>query len=322
MMQLAVTGATGFVGHALLAALLECRRFGLRGLVRRLPADPLPGVDYLATGDLAAAQDWHAALAGVDVLMHVAARVHVMNDTAIDPLREFRRVNVDGTLNLAWQAARAGVRRFVFVSSIKVNGESSAPGRPFFASDPPAPADPYGISKREAEDGLRVVAAQTGMELVIIRPPLVYGPGVQANFRAMMGWLVRGVPLPFGAIHNKRSLVALGNLVDLLMACVEHPAAANQTLLVSDGEDLSTTELLRRTAAALGCPARLLPVPRGWLTVGAVLLGKQAVLQRLCASLQVDIAKTENLLAWSPPISVSEGLRLCALDFLATARGR
>ncbi|MFZ2854884.1 MAG: SDR family oxidoreductase [Rhodocyclaceae bacterium] len=322
MMQLAVTGATGFVGHALLAALLECRRFGLRGLVRRLPADRLPGIDYQALGDLGAAQDWRAALTGVDVLLHAAARVHVMNDAAIDPLSEFRRINVDGTLNLARQAAQAGVRRFVFVSSVKVNGETSAPGQPFFASDTPAPADPYGVSKREAEDGLRVVAAQTGMEVVIIRPPLVYGPGVKANFRSMMGWLVRGVPLPLGAIDNKRSLLALGNLIDLLIVCIDHPAAADQTFLVSDGEDLSTTELLRRLGAALGCPARLLPVPQGLLTAGAALLGKQAVLRKLCASLQVDIAKTEALLGWSPPISVNEGLRLCALDFLATEHPR
>lgn len=318
MMQLAVTGATGLVGHALLAALLECRHFRLRGLVRRLPADRLPGVDYLALGDLTAAQDWHTALAGVDVLLHAAARVHVMNDVVIDPLSEFRRVNVDGTLNLARQAAKAGVRRFVFVSSLKVNGESSVLGQPFLASDTPAPADPYGISKHEAEDGLRLVAAQTGMEVVIIRPPLVYGPGVKANFRAMMRWLVRGVPLPLGAIHNKRSLLALGNLIDLLIVCVDHPAAAGQIFLVSDGEDLSTTELLRRLGAALGRPARLLPVPQGVLTVAATLLGQQAVLQKLCTSLQVDISKTEALLGWSPPISVNQGLQLCAQDFLAT----
>lgn len=321
-MQLAVTGATGFVGHALLAALLERRRFGLRALVRCLPADALPGIDYLATGDLGAEQDWRAALTGVDVLLHAAARVHVMSDAASDPLSEFRRINVEGTLNLARQAAEAGVRRFVFVSSVKVNGEASEPGQPFSAADMPAPVDPYGISKREAEDGLRVVAAQTGMEVVIIRPPLVYGPGVKANFRTMMGWLVRGVPLPLGAIHNKRSLVALGNLVDLIITCAEHPLAANQTFLVSDGEDLSTTELLRRTAAALGCQARLLPVPQGLLTAGAALLGKQALLQRLCASLQVDISRTEAVLGWSPPIGVNEGLRLCAQDFLAKERLR
>jgi nucleoside-diphosphate-sugar epimerase len=259
-------------------------------------------------------------LAGVSVVIHCAARVHVMNEEATEPLAEFRRVNVAGTLRLARQAAEAGVRRFLFVSSIKVNGEHSQPGRPFTADQHPAPGDPYGVSKCEAETGLRALSQETGMEVVIIRPPLVYGPGVKANFLAMMRWLWRGVPLPLGGItDNRRSLVFLDNLVDLIVTCIDHPAAANQTFLVSDDEDLSTTALLRRMAAALGRPARLVPVPVGLITLGARMIGRPGVAQRLCGSLQVDIGKTKELLDWSPPVSVGEGLRRTAEHWLKLA---
>jgi nucleoside-diphosphate-sugar epimerase len=260
--------------------------------------------------------DWQNALKGVDVVIHSAARVHVMEDKASDPLAAFRKVNVEGTLNLARQAAELGVRRFISISSIKVNGEGTSLGMPYLADAQPAPADPYGISKMEAEQGLRELAAESGMEVVIIRPPLVYGPGVKANFLNMMRWLHKGVPLPFGAIHNRRSLVALDNLVDLIVTCIGHPAAANQTFLVSDGEDLSTTELLRGMGTALGKPARLLPVPSWLLETGAAMLGKQALSQRLCGSLQVDISKTRELLNWTPPVSVDEALRKTAKHFL------
>jgi nucleoside-diphosphate-sugar epimerase len=239
-----------------------------------------------------------------------------MHDESSDPLAEFRKVNVEGTLNLARQAAEAGVRRFIFISSIKVNGEGTPLGSPYRADAQPQPADSYGISKMEAEQGLRALAAETGMEVVIIRPTLVYGPGVKANFLSMMRWLHKGVPLPFGAIHNQRSLVALDNLVDLIVTCIDHPAAANQTFLVSDGEDLSTTELLRRMATALGKPARLLPVPSWLLEAGASILGKKALSQRLCGSLQVDISKTRELLGWTPPLSVDAALRKTAAHFL------
>jgi len=239
-----------------------------------------------------------------------------MSDTSSDPLTEFRKVNVEGTLSLARQAAAAGVRRFIFISSIKVNGEGTVLGAPYHADAQPLPADPYGISKMEAEQGLRALAADTGMEVVIIRPTLVYGPGVKANFLNLMRWLHKGVPLPFGAIHNLRSLVALDNLVDLIVTCIDHPAAANQTFLVSDGEDLSTTELLRRMGTALGKPARLFPVPSRLIEVGAAMLGKQALAQRLCGSLQVDISKTRELLNWTPPVSVDEALRKTAKHFL------
>jgi UDP-glucose 4-epimerase len=276
----------------------------------------------VSIGEIGPLTNWHGAFISirssqghietVDAVVHLAARVHVMQETTADPLAEFRRVNVQGTMNLARQAASAGVRRFVFVSSIKVNGEATQLGRPFMADDAPAPLDAYGVSKMEAEQGLREIASQTGMEVVIIRPPLVYGPGVKANFAAMMRWLKRGVPLPLGAIYNQRSLVALDNLVDLIVTCLTHPAAANQTFMVSDGEDVSTTELLRRMGQAMGHPARLLPVPASWLKVAAGLVGKGDVAQRLCGSLQVDISKTRELLGWVPPVSLDEGLRRAA----------
>lgn len=254
--------------------------------------------------------DWRPWLNDCRAVVHTAGRVHVMQESRSDALRDYRATNVDGTLQLARQAAEAGVRRFVFLSSIKVNGEETLPGRPFSAGDIASPQDPYAISKAEAEAGLRGVALETGMEVVIIRPPLVYGPGVKANFLTMMQWLRLGVPLPFGAVeHNRRSLVALDNLVDLIVTCIDHPAAANRTFLVSDGEDLSTTDLLERLAAAMGVPARLLPVPVWILEGGATLLGKRTMIRRLCGNLQVDIANTCELLDWRPPIGVDEGLR-------------
>lgn len=252
---------------------------------------------------------WTAALSGVSTVVHAAARVHVMSDSSADPLAEFRRVNVDGTLNLASQAAAAGVKRFVFVSSVKVNGEQTLAGQPFSEADVGAPQDAYGQSKHEAEMGLRALASDTGMEVVIIRPPLVYGPGVKANFAALMRAVQRGWPLPLGAVHNQRSLVALDNLVDLIVTCLDHPAAANQTFLVSDGQDLSTAQLVQGMAQAAGVSARLLPVPVWALQAGAGLLGTGAAVQRLCGNLQVDISKARSLLGWVPPVTVAEGLR-------------
>lgn len=316
-----LTGASGFVGQAVLASLRQRRsvRVAVRdpGLARR------PDGVAVVKASLSSDHDWSEAVSGISVVIHCAARVHVMNDVAADPLAEFRRVNVEGTLRLARQAAQAGVRRFVFLSSIKVNGERTLPGMPFTAEQPPQPLDPYGVSKREAEDGLFALAQETGMEVVVIRPPLVYGPGVKANFLAMMRWLGRGIPLPLGSItENRRSLVALDNLVDLVSTCIDHPGAANQVLLVADGESLSTAELLRRMGDALGRPARLIPLPPGVLAFGARLLGRPGIAQRLCDSLELDIAKTRDLLAWSPPVSVDEGLRRVAECWLKSQTGR
>lgn len=300
-MKLLITGANGFVGSAVCAKAQEA--FSVIAATR----DEVGAID--------AHTDWQTVLQGVDVVVHLAARVHVMNDTSSDPLNAFRLVNVAGTLNLAKQAVQAGVKRFIFISSIKVNGESTVLGQPFTADDTPNPLDAYGQSKYEAELALKQLAEETGLDVVIIRPPLVYGAGVKANFHSMMRWLNRSVPLPLGAIHNKRSLVALDNLVDLILTCVKHPNAANQTFLVSDGEDLSTTDLLRRMAQALGKSAFLLPVPASLLELAARLIGKHAIAQRLCGSLQLDISKTRQLLNWTPPVSVDTALAQTAHAF-------
>jgi nucleoside-diphosphate-sugar epimerase len=315
-----VTGANGFVGRSLCGALVG--RSEVRGALRNPAECHAPeGVQCIA-GDLSAKFDWTSALIGINAIVHCAARVHVMNEESTDPLAEFRAVNVAGTLSLARQAAEAGVRRFIFISSIKVNGEWTSPSCAFTPDQIPAPVDPYGISKMEAEQRLIDLAAETEMDVVIIRPPLVYGPGVKANFLAMMRLLARGVPLPLGAIHNRRSLVGIDNLVNLILTCIDNPAAANQVFLVSDGEDLSTTELLVRMGRALGKPTRLIPMPERLLTLGASMLGKPDIAQRLCGSLQVDITKTRGLLGWQPPVSVDEGLRRTAAHWLVTEGAR
>lgn len=310
-----VTGASGFVGEALVFRLLVDQQFcpiaAARGVTR------LHGLCPVVPFDLAHAEI-QPVLKNVQVVVHAAARVHVMNETAADALAEFRKVNVEGTLKLAQCAAASGVKRFIFVSSIKVNGESTLPGKPFKADDLPNPLDPYGVSKYEAEEALKLLSHDTGMEVVIIRPPLIYGPGVKANFLSMLNWLNKGIPLPLGSIRNQRSLVAIGNLVSLIATCIDHPAAANQIFLVSDGEDLSTTQLLRRLSKALGKPARLLPFPEWLLKLAASTLGKQAVVQRICGSLQVDINKNRELLGWTPPINMDKAMHQTAVHYLET----
>jgi nucleoside-diphosphate-sugar epimerase len=313
-MTVLVTGANGLVGRECCARLV-----GDGVLVRaavRAKASGLLTSDIVVTGDLQKALGWSVALSDVVTVVHLAARVHVMNDSASDPLAAFREVNVRGTLNLARQAAAAGVKRFVFVSSVKVNGEATQPGQMFAETDTPAPQDPYGISKMEAEQGLRQIAADTGMEVVIIRPSLVYGPGVKANFAALMCVVQKSWPLPLGAIHNQRSLVGLDNLVDFIMTCTTHPKAANQTFLISDGQDLSTTELVRGLAQAAGVSARLLPVPVWALEMVGRMTGKADTVQRLCGNLQIDSSKARSLLGWQPKVSVQEGLRRAVLGMI------
>lgn len=315
--QVLVTGANGFIGQAVCTDLSR-RGYRVLGAVRRNFNVTSPaGTQYLAIGEMDEHTDWTDALKGTDYVVHLAARVHHMNETVTDPLREYRRVNVALSLNLARQAAVAGVRRFVFISSVKVNGESTPFGQPFTAEDTPKPLDPYGISKAEAEQALMHLAEQTGMEIVILRPVLVYGPGVKANFQVMMRWVRRGAGLLLAALDNRRSLVALDNLVDCIATCLHHPAAANQIFLVSDGEDLTVANLLRRTSAAFNRRAILIPVPKFVLGVAGRILGREDTVQRLCDTLQVDISKTRRMLDWAPPASIDTSLRKTVQRFHA-----
>jgi len=262
--------------------------------------------------------DWTQVLQGASTVMHLAARVHQVHDSSADPLQAFRETNLHSTVQLARSAQLAGVRRFIFVSTIKVLGEQTTPGRPFRASDPAQPQDAYATSKYEAEQALKALTAGSTMELVIVRPPLVYGPGVRANFASLVRAVARGLPLPLGRVHNQRSLEGIDNLVDLLLLCASHPRAVGQTLLVSDGQDVSTAELVQQIAAALGRPAWLLPMPQPWLQFAGRLTGRDAAIQRLCSSLQVDISATCQQLGWMPPVSVAEGLRRAVVSPGAT----
>jgi nucleoside-diphosphate-sugar epimerase len=300
-----VTGANGFVGRACCAEAVA-RGMAVRGVTRSV-CDLPKGAENFVIGDIDGNTDWRDALMGCQSVIHLAARVHVMADKAADSLNEFRRVNVQGTMNLARQAAAAGAFRFVFVSSIGVNGAETFQ-QPFAAQDSVMPHSPYARSKCEAEQGLRRLSTETGIEVVIIRPPLVYGLHAPGNFGTLVKWLARDFPLPFGAIHNRRSFVALDNLIDLIIICLVHPAAVGQIFLVSDGEDISTTELLLRLGQAMGHPARLLPVPMSWIKFAAALAGRRDLALRLCSSLQVDIEHTRRTLGWNPPVSLEQGL--------------
>lgn len=316
-MSILVTGSTGFVGTALIDRLKK-DQFSVSAVVRNVSTKKISSdVNLVGISRLTSSLDWGHALQGIDTVVHLAARAHILNDKSSDPLADYRYINVDCSLNLARQAAKVGVRRFIYVSSIKVNGEFTILGKPFTAQDIPMPQDFYGISKYEAELGLRAIAKEFEMELVIIRPPLVYGPGVKGNFLSMMNWLRRGIPLPLGGItKNRRSFVFIDNLVSMIVACISHPAAANETFLVSDDEDLSTAGLLGRMALALGRPSELIAVPAALIALGARLVGRADIAQRLCGSLQVDIKKTKNLLGWSPQVTVDEGLSQAATHFL------
>lgn len=309
MRSVLVTGANGFIGRAVSVELIR-NNYDIRCVVRK--PFQLEGAKILTIPSLAEQFNWSDLLNGVECVIHTAARVHIHNEKATNPLEEFRKVNVEGTLNLARQAANSGVKRFIFLSSVKVNGEVSEPNSPFKVEDSPNPQDDYGLSKYEAEQGLFLIGQKSGMEIVVIRPPLVYGPGVKANFASMMNILQRGIPLPFGAIKNKRSMVFIDNLVSLIQLCIGHPLARDHIFFVSDGNDISTTELLSACAHALNVKARLLAIPQKWLEFGARLFGKKDIALRLCGSLQVDISKTRDYLGWIPPVSMTDGLRATA----------
>jgi nucleoside-diphosphate-sugar epimerase len=307
-MKVMITGANGLVGrHA-------CEQFVAKGMFVRAAVRSCSTVPHatetINVGEIDGNTSWQSVLTGVDVVVHLAARVHVMNDRAENPAAEFRRVNVDASLNLARQAAVAGVRRLIFVSTAKVHGEFTAPGQMFSEQDPPSPTDAYAISKWEAEQGLHSIAKSTGLEVVIVRPPLVYGPGVRANFLALINLVRRGWPLPFASVANARSLIALGNLVDFIGTCMTHPAAANQAFLVSDGHDLSTAELVGAIARAADMPVRLFSVPAWLLLLAGRLTGQSKAMERLCKNLQLDISKARTQLHWQPKLGVAEGLSM------------
>ncbi len=305
-----VTGANGFVGETL------CRELHVRGITARAAvrsaSSLVENAEMTAVGAIDGETDWKEALSEVDVVIHLAARVHVMRDDVVDPLSEFRRVNTAGTEHLARCAAAAGVRRLVYVSSIKVNGEATREGSKFAEFDPPCPQDPYGVSKHEAEQALRRIAEETGLEVVIVRPPLVYGAAVKGNFAQMLKVLAKRIPLPLASVHNLRSLVYIDNLADALIVCTTHPAAAGRTYLVSDGEDISTPNLLRQLGGAMGHPARLFPCPLALLRLAASSIGKSDQIERLLGSLQVDSGKIRRELNWTPPYTLQQGLQKTA----------
>jgi len=301
-----ITGASGFIGRHLIS-FLQADDFILRCSVHNNERNRSVSV----VKDIGAETMWQECLADVNIVVHLAAYVQ---SSDLESMETFRQINVEGTLNLARQAAVAGVKRFVFISSIKVNGEETTSGSPFSENTLPKPQSFYAISKYEAEQGLRVISEETGLDVVIVRPPLVYGPDVKGNFKTMIRWAGKGIPLPLGAIQNKRSLVAIDNLVDFIVTCIKHPAAANQTFVVSDDEDLSTTQLLKHLSTAMEKSLFLIPVPVILLRFGAGLFGKREIIQRLCDNLQVDIAKARDVLGWQPIVSVDEGLRHCITD--------
>lgn len=315
MNKVLVTGATGFVGSVLMAELKKCSNLKVISVVRKLNTSTDDGA--IVVGDIDGSTDYSSSINGIDVVIHCAARAHIMRDESTEPLAEYRKVNFDGTLNLAKQAIKAGSKRFIFVSSIKVNGERSPLGKPFKNSDIPNSLDDYGVSKFEAELRLIELSNTTGLEVVIIRPTLVYGPDVKANFASLMNLVFKEIPLPFGCItQNKRSLVSVTNLVDLIITCIDHPKAANQVFLVSDDHDVSTSEMVREMAKALGKPIWQLPIPIWCYKLVGKLFNKSAVVDRLTGSLQVDITHTKDTLGWKPPQTLQEGFKQTAQAFL------
>lgn len=312
MATVLVTGAAGFVGRLLTSELLAAGH-RVKAAQRRLdPGQPeFPGLQRIAVGDISGQTHWGRALEGVDAVAHLAARAHILSDAHVDPITEYRRINVDASENLGRAAAAAGVKRLLFLSSIGVNGKRTE-GQPFTESDPASPHDTYAVSKWKAECALASVAARTGLQLVIVRSPLVYGPHVKANFLRLMWLASKALPLPLGAVANRRSMIFVGNLVDALSRCIEHPAAAGQTFLVSDGQDVSTPEIIRHIARALGVSPRLFPFPVAGLKALAVLLSRSEEAGKLLDSLALDSSHIRRCLGWRPPYSLQQGIEVTA----------
>ncbi|MGS0742063.1 NAD-dependent epimerase/dehydratase family protein [Glaciimonas sp. GG7] len=316
MSKILITGSNGFVGCSLLNHLLDLNYGEVRASTRRPDAAFREDAKIYLVGDIGSQASWKDAVSGVECLVHTAALAHITNSKAIKPLAEFRRVNVDGALNLAHQAADAGVKRFIFISSIGVNGAETF-SNPFSELSFPQPHADYALSKLEAEEGLKSICAKTGMELVVIRPPLIYDSNAPGNFGRLLNLIFEGRLFPFGSVINQRSMLALDNLLDFITICIEHPNAANQTFLIADEECVSTPQLIRLLSEGMGKPARLFPVPPKILEFGASLLGKKSMYQQLCGSLEIDITKAKNILGWSPSINVSDGLRLAGKRYLS-----
>jgi nucleoside-diphosphate-sugar epimerase len=304
-MNVLVTGASGFVGNILCNELFRLGYVPTK--VMRADSAFINGCKPIVIHSIDSNTDWTTALSDIDIVIHLAARAHVMEESVSDPLTEFRKVNVEGTRRLAESAAKAGVKRLVYVSSIKVNGEATT--SPYTELDAPNPQDAYGISKWEAEQVLHKISAETGLEIAVVRPPLVYGAGVKGNFSQMIKVLAKGIPLPFASVRNLRSLIYVENLVDALILCATHPNAAAQTYLVSDGQDVSTPDLLRKLSSAIGKPAKLLPCSPVLMHIAGRLIRKSDQIDRLLGSLQVDSSKIRRELAWQPPFTLDEGLK-------------
>ena len=317
-MKILVTGANGFIGRSLIETLVRADRFKVLALVRRKTSLP-DSVEQLIA-DLLDDIDWVSLLKDVDVIVHLAGRAHVLSEKETDPQLVYRRINVEATRKLARCAAEAGVKRFIFVSTIKVNGEHTNGRIPFTNNDTAKPVDPYSVSKYEAELALQDIANRSGMELIIIRPPLVYGPGVKWNFATMLVWLARGIPLPLGAIDNRRSLLALDNFCEFLSLCVTHPDVGGHTLLVCDSEDLSTTELLQTLKDGMQAHTWLLPVPAGIIRLLAILTGHKVWTDRLLGNLQVDPSDTFELTGWRPVKPARDALRETAAEYKSRSR--
>lgn len=322
-MKILVTGAAGFVGSHLIRHLYT-QGYQVIGAVRsqqNVSYDAFAELEYKAVGDIQDSLDWMPCLKGVDAVVHLANRAHALRESDSNSLALYRLINTEGTLHLARQAAAIGVKRFIFISSVKVNGESTLPGQSFSQVDQNIPTDPYGLSKYEAEQKLKELSLNTGMEVVIIRPPLIYGPGVKANFLKMIQWVEKDIPLPLGSINNKRSLLGIDNLLDFIQVCLTHPKAANQIFLISDDYDVSTTELLKEIAGAMRHPTNLLPIPQFVLEKGLILLGQGHIAERLCSSLQLDINLAKTLLSWKPPFSFKNQMNKTLVAYLSGCSG-